>query len=120
MGHADNVEVHGQPPGWPEVIAVFAAQTAAADNSGRMWQYWTRPGGAAADGVLDMTDYHPGRDHRTHGNRRGGGWTESILHITITPDADGMRVFYQFTDDQMRRWTSCWKTRSFWPRWRVT
>ena len=35
------------------------------------------------------------------GTREDGGWTESILHITITPRTpDDMRVFYQFTDDQ--------------------
>ena len=35
------------------------------------------------------------------GTGEEGGWTESILHITITPRTpDDMRVFYQFTDDQ--------------------
>lgn len=35
------------------------------------------------------------------GTGEDSGWTESILHITITPRTpDDMRVFYQFTDDQ--------------------
>lgn len=37
---------------------------------------------------------HPGEDG-------GEGWTESILHITITPKtADEMRAVYAFTDEQ--------------------
>ena len=31
-GTYDSVEVHGQPPGWPEVLAVFAARTAGAED----------------------------------------------------------------------------------------
>ncbi|MDV9524216.1 peptidoglycan endopeptidase, partial [Clostridioides difficile] len=31
-GTYDSVEVHGQPPGWPEALAVFAARTAGAED----------------------------------------------------------------------------------------
>lgn len=102
-GDYDNIVIHGQAPDWPEVLAVFAVKTA----------------GAEADG-LDVATLDPDRvnkltavfwdmteitveektiDHPATGTT--AAWTETILHITITPKtADDMRINYAFTEYQ--------------------
>lgn len=95
-GDYDSIQIHGQPPDWREVIAVFACKTAGAD-----------------DGV-DVTVFDEDRVERL----RAVFWdmisitteveviehedsTETILHIYINAKtADEMREEYRFTSYQ--------------------
>ena len=96
------MEVHGQPPGWPEVLAVFAARTAGAADGVDVAVLDPERVDRLRTVFWDMTKITTQVETIEHtGTREDGGWTESILHITITPRTpDDMRVFYQFTDDQ--------------------
>lgn len=99
----DSIDVQGQPPDWAEVLAVFAVKTAGADVGGldvatldpdrvaRLTAvFWDMTAITAETETID----HPGIDTEE-------GWTETILHITITPKtADDMRTVYAFTDYQ--------------------
>lgn len=98
----DSVEVHGQPPGWPEVLAVFAAQTAGAEDGVDVAVLDPERVDRLRTVFWDMTKLTTQVETIEHeGTDEEGGWTESILRITITPRTpDDMRVFYQFTDDQ--------------------
>ncbi len=106
-GDYDNIDVQGQGPDWREVVAVFAAKTAGAadgvdvaaltpDRVDRLKTvFWDMCAVASEVETID----HPGTDG-------GGGWTEYILHITITPKtAEEMRTQYAFTDDQNKALT---------------
>lgn len=101
-GAYDSVEVHGQPPGWPEVLAVFAARTAGAEDGVDVAVLDPERVDLLRTVFWDMTKLTTQVETIEHaGTDEDGGWTESILHITITPRTpDDMRVFYQFTDDQ--------------------
>ena len=106
-GDYDSIDVQGQGPDWREVVAVFAAKTAGAadgvdvaaltpDRVDRLKTvFWDMCAVASEVETID----HPGTDG-------GGGWTEYILHITITPKtAEEMRTQYAFTDDQNKALT---------------
>lgn len=100
-GDYDSIVVHGQAPDWPEMLAVFAVKLAGADAGGM------DVATLDADRVMrlasvfwDMTDVtaevetinHPGD------GEDDPGWTERILHITITAkSSDDMRAIYGFT-----------------------
>lgn len=101
-GAYDGVEVHGQPPGWPEVLAVFAARTAGAEDGVDVAVLDPDRVERLRTVFWDMTKITTQVETIEHtGAGEDGGWTESILHITITPRTpDDMRVFYQFADDQ--------------------
>lgn len=101
-GDYDSIDIQGTGPDWREVAAVFACKTA-----------------LGADGV-DVAALTPDRvdrlkavfwdiceiassvetiDHPASGT--APGWTEKILHITITArTADEMRTVYLFTPEQ--------------------
>ncbi len=101
-GDYDSIDLQGSGPDWREVVAVFAVKTA-----------------GASDGV-DVAALTPDRVDRLravfwdmcvitstvetinhHGTDGGTGWTERILHITITPkSADDMRTAYAMTAKQ--------------------
>ena len=95
-GNYDNIQIHGQPPDWREVLAVFACKTASAE-----------------DGV-DVATLDPDRVERLRQvfwdmtaitteeeTVEGEDGDETILHITIeAKTADDMRSVYQFTDYQ--------------------
>ena len=84
-GDYDDIVIHGQGPDWAEVLAVFAVHTARKDEG--------------MDVVTEITSKVETIDHP--GEEDGEGWTETILHITITPKtADDMRTVYAFTQDQ--------------------
>lgn len=95
-GNYDSIQIHGQPPDWREVLAVFACKTASAE-----------------DGV-DVATLDPDRVERLRQvfwdmtaitteeeTVEGEDGDETILHITIeAKTADDMRSVYQFTDYQ--------------------
>ncbi len=103
-GGYDSIEIHGQAPDWPDVLAVFAVKTAGADGEGMDVATLDADRLEKLKAVFwDMTAitsyveeiYHPGD------GEDDPGWTEYILHITITPKtADAMRSVYAFTPYQ--------------------
>ena len=101
-GDYDDIVIHGQGPDWAEVLAVFAVHTAGKDEGMDVVTLDQNRVNRLKAVFWDMTEItskvetidHPGEDD-------GEGWTESILHITITPKAaDDMRTVYAFTQDQ--------------------
>lgn len=99
-GGYDSVVLRGQAPDWPDVLAVFSVKLAGADADG------LDVATLDADRVdrlttvfWDMTAITTYVEEIYHsGSEDDDGWTEYILHITITPKAaDEMRTIYAFT-----------------------
>lgn len=106
-GDYNSIDIQGQGPDWREVIAVFAAKTAGADNG-------VDVAALTADRVellravfWDMCNItsevetvdHPATD-------KTEAWTEKKLHITITAKtAEDMWTQYAFTEYQGRALT---------------
>lgn len=101
-GDYDSIDIQGQGPDWREVIAVFAARTAGADDG-------TDVAALTPDRVdrlkavfWDMcaiTSEVETIDHPAVGST--AAWTETVLHITITSKtAEDMRTQYAFTEAQ--------------------
>ena len=98
-GDYDSIDIQGQAPDWPNVLAVFAAKTAGTDDGVDVATLDADRVARLTAVFWDMTKItswvetinHPGSGH-------DDGWTEYILHITITPKtADEMRTIYSFT-----------------------
>lgn len=103
-GDYDDIVLHGQAPDWPDVLAVFGVKLTGADVGGMdvatldadrvdklTAVFWDM---TAITTEVETID-HPGD------GEDDPGWTEYILHITITPKtADDMRTAYAFTDYQ--------------------
>lgn len=102
-GDYDTITLDGQAPDWADVLAVFAVKTAGADMDG-LDVATLDPGRIAKLTAVfwDMTGITVSEesvDHPASGTAEA--WTETILHITITPKtADDMRVSYGFSDYQ--------------------
>lgn len=105
-GDYDSIDIQGQGPDWREVVAVFAAKTAGADNgvdvaaltADRVDRlkavFWDMCAITSEVETVDHPDSDPDDD-------TDDSWTEHILHITITAKtADDMRTQYAFTDYQ--------------------
>ena len=106
-GDYDSIDIQGQGPDWREVIAVFAARTAGADDGidvaalppdrvdrlkAVFWDMCT---------IASEVETIPHPDSDTDDS-----WTERILHITITAKtAEDMRTEYAFTEYQNRALT---------------
>ena len=101
-GNYDSIDIQGQGPDWREVIAVFAARTAGADDG-------TDVAALTPDRVdrlkavfWDMcaiTTTTEDIEHPAVGNT--AAWTETVLHLTITAKtAEDMRTEYAFTEAQ--------------------
>lgn len=101
-GDYDSIDIQGQGPDWREVIAVFAARTAGADDG-------TDVAALTPDRVdrlkavfWDMcaiTTTTEDIEHPAVGST--AAWTETVLHITITSKtAEDMRTQYAFTEAQ--------------------
>lgn len=101
-GGYDGIEITGQAPDWTDVLAVFASRYAGvdtgvdvatldADRVGKLTAvFWDMT--ALTSWVEDID--HPGDDDSE-------GWTEYILHISISAKtAADMRTAYAFTDLQ--------------------
>lgn len=98
----DDIVIQGQAADWPEVLAVFAARYAGADGGvdvatldpDRVEKltavFWDM---TAISSWVETIDHPGGEDSE--------GWTEYILHITISAKtADEMRTAYAFTEYQ--------------------
>ena len=101
-GDYDSIDIQGQGPDWREVVAVFAAKTAGADDGAhvaaltpdRVEQLKAVFGDMCAITSEVETIDHPATDTTE-------AWTEKKLHITITAKtADDMRAQYAFSDYQ--------------------
>lgn len=105
-GDYDYVELHGQPANWPDVLAVFAARYAAAENgvdvatldADRMskltFVFWDMTDISSHEEIIDHPDSDPD-------DEVDDSWTECILHITVTAkSAEDMKTAYFFTEGQ--------------------
>lgn len=101
-GDYSSIDVQGQGPDWREVVAVFAAKTAGADDGTDVAAltpdrvellravFWDM---CVISSEAESID-HPATDTTE-------AWTETILHITITAKtAEDMRTEYAFTEYQ--------------------
>jgi len=101
-GDYDSIDIQGESPDWREVVAVFASKTAGAhdgvdvaaltpDRVDRLKAvFWDM---CVINSEVETID-HPGEGEDE-------GWTEYILHITITAKtAEEMRTEYAFTSYQ--------------------
>ena len=105
-GDYDSIDIQGQGPDWREVIAVFAARTAGADDGidvaaltpdrvDRLKAvFWDMCAISSEVETISHPDSDPDDD-------TDDSWTERILHITITAKtAEDMRTEYAFTEYQ--------------------
>lgn len=102
-GDYDSITVEGQAPDWPDVLAVFASKTAGADDGvdvATMDDDRVARLTAVFWDMTEITSWVETIDHPGDGDG-DDGWTEYILHITITPKStDDMRTAYDFTSYQ--------------------
>ena len=98
-GDYDSIDIQGQTPDWPEVLAVFAAKTAGTDDGVDVATLDADRVARLTAVFWDMTKITSWVETINHpGSGDDDGWTEYILHITITPKtADEMRTAYAFT-----------------------
>ena len=98
-GDYDSIDIQGQAPDWPEVLAVFAAKTAGTDDGVDVATLDADRVARLTAVFWDMTEIASWVETINHpGSGDDDGWTEYILHITITPKtADEMRTAYAFT-----------------------
>ena len=101
-GGYDDIVIHGQGPDWAEVLAVFAVHTAGKDTGVDVATLDQDRVDRLKAVFWDMTEITSKVETIDHPGENGGeGWTESILHITITTKtADDMRTIYAFTQEQ--------------------
>ena len=101
-GDYDSIDIQGQAPDWPEVLAVFAAKTAGTDDGVDVATLDADRVARLTAVFWDMTEITSWVETINHpGSGDDDGWTEYILHITITPKtADEMRTVYAFTKYQ--------------------
>ena len=105
-GDYSSIDIQGQGPDWREVVAVFAARTAGADDGidvaaltpDRVERlkavFWDMCTIALEVETIPHPDSDPDDD-------TDDSWTERILHITITAKtAEDMRTEYAFTEYQ--------------------
>ena len=105
-GDYSSIDIQGQGPDWREVVAVFAARTAGADDGidvaaltpDRVERlkavFWDMCTIASELETIPHPDSDPDDD-------TDDSWTERILHITITAKtAEDMRTEYAFTEYQ--------------------
>ena len=105
-GNFDSIQLHGNPPDWREVVAVFASHTAGAEDgidvatldADRVERlrttFWDMCSISSEVEAIDHPDSNPNDDI-------DDSWTERILHITISAKtAEEMRTDYHFSDYQ--------------------
>ena len=95
-GDYDSIQIHGQPPDWREVIAVFACKTAGADDGVDVTVFDEERVERLRQVFWDMTPITAEVEVIEHEDS-----TETILHIYIdAKTADDMREEYRFTKYQ--------------------
>lgn len=100
-GDYDSIDIQGQAPDWPEVLAVFAARTAGAEDGVDVATLDADRVDRLTVVFWDMTEITSWVETINHPGSGDDGWTEYILHITITPKTvDEMRTIYVFTKYQ--------------------
>ncbi|MTQ96648.1 CHAP domain-containing protein [Pseudoflavonifractor sp. BIOML-A16] len=101
-GNYDSVDVQGQPPNWREVLAVFACKTAGTDDGVDVATFDADRVERLRMVFWDMTAItsYVETIHHSGDGEDNPGWTERILHITITPKtAEDMAAEYGFSED---------------------
>lgn len=106
-GDYDSIDIQGIDPDWREVVAVFAAKTAGAADGVDVAALTPDRVDRLRAVFWDMCDVSSEVEEIDHpGAGDGEGWTERILHITITAkSADDMRTVYALTDYQNKALT---------------
>lgn len=95
-GDYDSIQIHGQPPDWREVIAVFACKTAGADDGVDVTVFDEDRVERLRQVFWDMTPIRTKVEVIEHEDA-----TETILHIYIEAKTiDKMREEYRFTNYQ--------------------
>lgn len=101
-GDYDSIDIQGTGPDWREVAAVFACKTALGADSVDVAALTPDRVARLKTVFWDMCEIASSVetiDHPASGT--APGWTEKILHITITArTADEMRTVYLFTPEQ--------------------
>ena len=101
-GSYDSITLAGQAAEWPDVLAVFASRYAAAEDGVDVATLDADRVSKLTATFWDMTEIETEVEEIYHSDGEGGGWTERILHITITPKtAENMKTAYSFTDFQI-------------------
>lgn len=101
-GDYDSIQVTGQAPDWPDVLAVFAARYAGAEDGTDVATLDADRAAKLTAVFWDMTDISSEVETIDHpATSSAAAWTEKILRITITAKtADDMKAAYVFTDYQ--------------------
>lgn len=95
-GDYDSIQIHGSPPDWREVIAVFACKTAGADDGVDVTAFDGDRVERLRQVFWDMTPIRTEVEVIHHED-----YTETILHIYIEAKTiDEMREEYRFTSYQ--------------------
>lgn len=103
-GNYDSIDLTGVLPDWREVIAVFAARTAGAENGVDVATMDADRVDRLKTVFWDMTEITSEVETIHHdGGEDGEDWTERILHLTVmAKSAEEMSTVYHFTAYQQR------------------
>ena len=103
-GDYDSIDLTGVLPDWREVIAVFAAKTAGAENGVDVATMDADRVDRLKTVFWDMTEITSEVDTIYHdGGENGEDWTEHILHLAVAAkSAEEMSTDYRFTAYQKK------------------
>ena len=103
-GDYDSIDLTGALPNWREVIAVFAAKTAGAENGVDVATMDADRVDRLRAVFGDMTEITSEVETIHHdGGEDGEDWTERILHLVVTAkSAEEMSAVYRFTAYQKK------------------
>ena len=103
-GDYDRIDLTGELPDWREVIAVFAARTAGAENGVDVATMDADRVDRLKAVFWDMTEITSEVDTIYHdGGENGEDWTEHILHLAVAAkSAEEMSTDYRFTAYQKK------------------
>ena len=103
-GNYDSIDLTGVLPDWREVIAVFAARTAGAENGVDVATMDADRVDRLKAVFWDMTEITSEVETIRHdGGENGEDWTEHILHLAVeAKSAEEMSIAYRFTAYQKK------------------
>lgn len=103
-GNYDSIDLTGVLPDWREVIAVFAARTAGAENGVDVTTMDADRVDRLRAVFWDMTEITSEVETVRHdGGENGEDWTEHILHLAVAAkSAEEMSTAYHFTAYQKK------------------